>query len=248
MGARALAAALSCVAMVPAVAASADAGPAVEEGYLNPAERPDLIRILPPPPAPGSPRAEADEEVFRETRRLAGSPRWALAASDVRGEMLDHFACALGAQLDPASVPAVTRLLERAGQDRSVVADAKTHFNTRRPYLGTDAPICEARTDHLAGNPDYPSGHAAHGQHVAMILAAIAPQRATQLLTRGREFAESRYICGSHSVSAAEAGMLSGAAIFAAELGSAAFRADLERARAELATALRTAPSASGCG
>ncbi|HUD30163.1 MAG TPA: phosphatase PAP2 family protein [Novosphingobium sp.] len=91
------------------------------------------------------------------------------------------------------------------------------------------------RAAHLAGNGDYPSGHSAHGQHVALILAAIAPDRATQLLARGREYAESRWICGSHTQSATEAGLLSGSAIFAAELNSAEFRADLERARTELA-------------
>ncbi len=46
----------------------------------------------------------------------------------------------------------------------------------------------------MAGNPDYPSGHSAHGGHVAMILAELAPQRSDALYARGREFAESRYV------------------------------------------------------
>lgn len=245
MKAKGLAAILACAVMAGA-ATQGDGVPAMS-GYLSPTERPDLTRILAPPPTPGSPRAHADTEIFRETRRLAGTRRWALATADVRGEMLDHFACALGGRIAPSSVPATTRLLARAGEDRSVVGLAKTHFNTRRPYLGTDAPICEPRTDHLAANPDYPSGHAAHGQHVAMILAALVPARATPLLERGRTFAESRYICGSHSFSAAQAGIESGAAVFAAELGSADFRADLERAREELSAALAAAPAPSGC-
>jgi hypothetical protein len=211
-------------------------------GYLEPQRRPDLTKILAQPPAPGSPRAVADAAIFDQTRALKGLPRWDLATSDVSGAMYDHFATALGVRLTPAQTPILSALLERAGDDRSVVGLAKTHWATRRPYLDKkDAPICEAKSDHLAGNPDYPSGHSAHGMHVAMILAELAPSRADALYERGREYAESRYICGSHSVSASEAGMQSGAIIYAAEHTSSLFRQDMDAARAEVAAALATA-------
>ncbi|WP_291833240.1 Ca2+-dependent phosphoinositide-specific phospholipase C [Brevundimonas sp.] len=211
---------------------------APQRGYLARADRPDLTTVLAPPPAPGSARDIANAGVFRETRPLEGTPRWALAADDVRGTMYHHFAGALGIELSEAETPVLTALLQRSGDDRSVVGDAKTHWATQRPYIGTDQPICEAKTDHLAGNPDYPSGHSAHGMHVAMILAELAPQRADILYARGREFAESRYICGSHSYSAAEAGILSGAVIYGAEQRSETFRRDMEAARAEVQAAL----------
>ena len=210
-------------------------------GYLATEARPDLTVILPAPPQPGSPRAVADAEIFVETRALEGTPRWALATRDVSGDMYDHFAEALGVRLTAETAPVLTALLDRAGADRSVVGDAKTHWGTARPYIGTGRNICETRTDHLAGNPDYPSGHSAHGMHVAMILAELAPQRADALYARGREYAESRYICGSHSVSATEAGALSGAIIYGAEQASEAFRRDLEAARAEVQGALAAA-------
>ena len=205
------------------------------QGYLPPARRPDLTKILAPPPAAGSPRAVADAAIFDQTRALRGSPRWRRATDDVDGSVWKHFAEALGATVDPAQAPVLTALLERAGDDRSVVGDAKTHWGTKRPYLDKpDAPICEAKSAHLAGNPDYPSGHSAFGMHVAMILAELAPSRADALYARGRDYAESRWICGSHSVSAAEAGMQSGATIYAAEHVSPEFRRDMEAARAEL--------------
>ncbi|NBW07724.1 MAG: phosphatase PAP2 family protein [Caulobacteraceae bacterium] len=207
-------------------------------GYLAPAARPDLTTALAPPPAPGSPRDIANAAIFRETRALQGTPRWAMATRDVNGDMYDHFAEALGVRLTAETAPVLTALLDRAGADRSVVGDAKTRWDTKRPYLGTDLPICEPKTDHLAGNPDYPSGHSAHGMHVAMILAELAPQRADALYARGREYAESRYICGSHSYSATEAGLLSGAVIYGAEQASETFRRDMEAARAEVQAAL----------
>ncbi len=217
-------------------------------GYLQPKARPDLTKILAPPPATGSPRAVADAAIFDQTRALKDTPRWALAVSDVNGHMYDHFAQALGVRLTPQAAPILTALLERAGEDRSVVGLAKTHWATRRPYLGKDSSaICEAKSDHLAGNPDYPSGHAAHGEHVAMILAELAPSRADALYARGREYAESRYVCGSHTFSAAEAGLQAGAVIYAAEQSSAIFQRDMDMARAELDAALgSTATAESG--
>lgn len=208
-------------------------------GYLFPQARPDLTRILAPPPVAGSPRAVADAAIFDQTRALKDTPRWAQAAADVDGSMYEHFAQALGARLTPQDAPVLTALLERAGEDRSVVGLAKTYWGTQRPYIGKDAaPICEPKSDHLAGNPDYPSGHAVHGEHVAMILAELAPSRAAALYARGRDYAESRYVCGSHSFSAAEAGLQAGAVIYAAEHASPIFRRDLDMARAELAAAL----------
>ena len=215
-------------------------------GYLAAADRPDLTTVLAPPPAPGSPRDRANAEVFRETRALRGTPRWDLATADVSGDKYDHFAQALGVRLTPETAPVLTALLDRSGNDRSVVGVAKDHWGTKRPYLGTDLPICEAKSDHLAGNPDYPSGHSAHGMHIAMILAELAPQRADALYARGREFAESRFVCGSHTYSAVEAGILSGAVIYGAEQRSDVFRRDMEAARAEVQAALAKAGVAPG--
>ncbi|WEK40083.1 MAG: Ca2+-dependent phosphoinositide-specific phospholipase C [Candidatus Brevundimonas colombiensis] len=215
-------------------------------GYLSPADRPDLTQVLAPPPAPGSPRDRANAEIFRETRALQGGARWRLATADVDGDKYDHFAQALGVRLTPETAPVLTALLDRSGNDRSVVGLAKDYWGTKRPYIGTDLPICEAKSDHLAGNPDYPSGHSAHGMHIAMILAELAPQRADALYARGREFAESRFICGSHSYSAVEAGILSGAVLYGAEQRSETFRRDMEAARAEVQAALAKARSDTG--
>jgi hypothetical protein len=80
--------------------------------------------------------------------------------------------------------------------------------------------------------------------HVAMILAELAPSARQRLYARGRDYAESRWICGSHTVSAAEAGIQSGATIYAAEHASPLFRRDMEAARAEVDAALATIASA----
>ncbi len=211
-------------------------------GYLAPTARPDLTKVLAAPPQPGSPRALADAAIFDQSRGLKDSPRWALATDDVNGSFYHHYEEALGVALTPEQAPILTALLERSGADRSVVGVAKTHWGTQRPYVGKDsAPVCETKRPDLTANPDYPSGHSAHGEHVAMILAELAPSRASALYARGRQYAESRWICGSHTVSATEAGLQAGAVIYAAEHVSEAFRRDMDMARAEVAAALKAA-------
>ena len=216
------------------------AGPPSRD-YLSPEATPDGVRILPLPPVAGSPVAIADRRVFIATRRLRGSPRWQVATSDVDTQAFEHFACALGVKLTPRVAPALAGLLDRAGT-AGIVDPVKQLYRKPRPYIGTAAPICQTRTAHLAGNGDYPSGHAAGGWMEALILAELAPDRATDILARGRAFGESRLICGAHSLSAVEAGWLAGAAATAALHGSAAFRADLEVARNELARVRTSAP------
>ncbi|OAN60024.1 acid phosphatase [Sphingomonas sp. TDK1] len=201
--------------------------------YLAPDQYPDGMRILPPPPAAGSPAAALDMAVYRATRRQAGTPRWTMATEDVTNDPLHRNACAMGMVLDPKQAPALTRLLDRAGTG-AVVGKVKATYQVPRPYLREEGPICEPKTAHLASNGDYPSGHTANGWLEALILAQVIPDRATQILDRGRAYGESRAVCGSHSKSAVEAGYLAGSAVFAVLQSSSRFREDVAAARAEV--------------
>lgn len=210
-------------------------------GYLAPEARPDLTKILAAPPQPGSPRAIADAAIFDQSRAIKDKDpaRWARATADVKGTAFEHFEAALGLKLTPQNAPILTALLERAGDDRSPVSVAKSFWGTQRPYVGKDAaPVCEPKRPDLTANPDYPSGHSAFGGHVAMILAEVVPSRADALYARGRDYADSRWICGSHSLSAAEAGLQAGEVIYAAQHRSEAFLRDIAMARAEVAAVM----------
>ncbi|ACL58629.1 acid phosphatase [Methylobacterium nodulans] len=206
----------------------------------------DTTVILPPPPASGTEADAGDRLTFAGTRALKGTPRWTLATADVAGgasHLLADFSCALGTRLDPARLPAVMGLLERARLDVVAAVDRpKAHFARVRPHVGNDLPICVERSERLAKSNSYPSGHATEGWTYALILAAAAPAQATAILRRGRIYGESRLVCGVHWRSDVEAGRTTGAALFAALQGDAAFRADLDRARAELAQVLSGPP------
>jgi acid phosphatase (class A) len=213
-------------------------------GYLTAETTPQTLRLLPPPPVAGSGREADDEAIFARTRALKGDPRWSLATSDADlSPRAGMFACAIGLKLDQTNAPTLQRLLSRVGIDgRAVVDPPKDSFNRPRPYVGVagDPPICVEKTDSLAKSASYPSGHATISWTWGLILAELAPDRSTEILMRARAIGESRVVCGVHYLSDVEAGRTNGAALVAALHSSPEFRADMEKARAEVAAARET--------
>ncbi len=209
--------------------------------YIDPARMPLALAILPAPPAAGSPQQAADEAIFRATRRLDGSGRWALARRDAElsaADLAGDFSCAAGKRLTQATVPSLFRIMDRAKADVSILYSLpKRHYDRQRPFVGNDAPICVARDPRLAANGSYPSGHTTIGDSLALILAEAAPDRATAILARGRVFGESRVVCGVHWASDVEAGYLAASTLVSALHAETDFRSDVEDLRHEIAAA-----------
>jgi acid phosphatase (class A) len=235
MNMRSMAWRMGLVAMF-VLSSAVPAGARDKTGYLPVGEGLDLATILPGPPTPGSPRAKADAQLFRDSRAMQGSPRWQQATADVSSDLGDRFATALGFRPDWSRLPVTKTLIARFDADRSAaIRVGKAHWQSARPFIGTDLPICEPRTPSLIANGDYPSGHTAHGWGFALIMAELLPDRAQAILARGRDYGDSRWICGSHTMSAVEGGYLAASAIVAREHGDAAFRRDMAAAAEELA-------------
>lgn len=244
---------LSLAAAVLAALAATTAS-AATPGYLAPGQAADMYRVLPAPPAAGSGAEADDRRAFAATRALEGSPRWAMAQSDVEqtpeAAFLD-FACSLGVILDDGSAPTLQKILDRLRADaRQFVDPPKDKWARPRPYLGQPGNICVEKTEALAKSASYPSGHSTLSWAWGLILAELAPDRATEVLMRARAYGESRVVCGVHNPSDIEAGRTGASALVATLHGDAAFRADMELARAELA-AVRAAggqaPDAGRC-
>jgi acid phosphatase (class A) len=219
--------------------------PAPTRGYLEGAAAPDTLRILPPAPVAGSARYEADRLTYLATRSLKDTPRWALAASDVdETVILRDMACAVGVELTPQNAPRTTALMARMRMDvRLAVNRTKDVYKRQRPYQIDPGPTCQEQTAGLTASPDYPSGHNTWGWSVALVLAELAPDRASDILVRGRAYGESRLVCGVHNLSAVEGGRTNGSIVVAALHGSPAFRKDLDTARAEVAAARKAGPA-----
>jgi acid phosphatase (class A) len=231
-------------AVAQQAAAPAMAPAPATAGYLG-ASAPDSYAILPPSPAPRSPRERADRAVYHATRALKGTPRWALAQTDVNQALiLKDLACAVGVELTPQNAPRTVAMILKLAPDVSRATNGpKDIYKRPRPYLLYGGETCIPKTPALAASPDYPSGHNAWGWTMGLILAELAPDRATPILQRARAFGEGRLVCGVHSLSAIESGRLNGSIVVAALHGNPQFRADMDAARAEVAVARAAGPA-----
>jgi acid phosphatase (class A) len=211
--------------------------PARLSGYLRPGEL-DILKVVAAAPVAGSVRYEADRKTFLATRALEGSPRWKMADDDAQlgsDKLLQHFACALDAELDPAAVPGTLRLLQRSTRDAGDAMNVvKDHYRRPRPYRIDTGPLCRPVED-LGETFDYPSGHAMVGWAWGMALSQLAPDRTALLLARGRAVGESRVVCGVHTASAIDASRVAATAVMVALFANAEWQADAAMARTELA-------------
>ena len=237
-----LAAALSCG--MAALAAQTPAPRTPVEGFLSPAQTPDVLHIVPSAPSTDDSRFTSDMTIYKSTRALEGTPRWTLALADddvSAAGLFKAFECALGVQITRENAPLVTTLVARANVDANRASNTmKQFYQHKRPYQVVDAPVCvsPARRDDLARTPDYPSGHTILSWETALVLSRLAPDRASAILARARAFGESRVVCGVHNLSAVEAGWMTASIIFAAQDASADFQSAISAAKPQL-SALR---------
>lgn len=193
--------------------------------------------VLPAAPRAGTARYQADRQVFLATRKLEGTPRWALAQQDVdyaTPRLMADFSCAMGAPLDAARLPKLAVLVDATSKAADAsTGPAKKANQRRRPFLIDAGATCQS-TEQLKNSFDYPSGHATRGWAVGLVLTELAPDRASDLLLRSRAFADSRVVCGVHNLSAIDAGAMNGAAVVAMLHADASFQASLAEAKREL--------------
>ena len=210
------------------------------QGYLDPESLPNSLALVPPPPAPGSAAFAHDEEVARNTFALRDTPRFALAAADFDLELpvfINDFSCALNTEITKTNAPYLYTLLSRSFSDLAMSTyAAKNYYQRKRPFQLNHEPLAVPdMRDMLEKDPSYPSGHSALGWGFALILSELAPDRADEVLARGRAYSESRIVCNHHWYSDVVWGRFMGAATVARLHADPTFRADLEAARAELA-------------
>jgi len=226
----------------PEVVGEYRAGSGYLKGYLDRKDLPDSLALLPKPPAAGSAEAAADLAVYRTTRALRDTPRWAQAAADDNlkfPKAAEVFSCALDLPISQEATPHLNMLLRRSLLDAGLSTyGAKDHYQRQRPFAalkeGTCAPASEPA---LAKDGSYPSGHAALSWAWALLLAELAPERANAVLQRGYAFGQSRVICGVHWQSDVDNGRLMGAAAVARLHADATFQAQAALAKAEIGSA-----------
>ena len=215
--------------------------PGYVAGYLQPDQLPNTVALLPPPPAAGSAALAADEEMYRATRKLKDTPRWALAARDAElrfPQATEHFSCALGLAISAEATPHLNMLLRRVRMDSSRANDKpKDHYKRARPYQVTKDPSCTPKEEARMKPDSFPSGHASIGWAWALTLAEVAPEKGDAVLARGFAYGQSRVVCGVHYKSDVEAGRVVGAASVARLHADPVFTAQVALARKEVQAA-----------
>jgi acid phosphatase (class A) len=220
-------------------------------GYFAPDAVPDMTNVIGSPPQTGSPTDTRDRQVYRETRALAGTERFALATSDAvisAQALMDDFACAMGKRIDVAKAPAVAKLLFTSASEAGLATSKpKMLFKRQRPFIGTTDPICTPGDARIEGSFGYPSGHSAFGWAQGLVLSELMPDRAVAIMTRARIYGESRVVCGVHTISDIEAGRNVAGTVVAALHSLPAFQSDFTAAVKELAVEKGSKPSEAIC-
>ena len=209
------------------------------QGYLAPETLPDSLKLLAPPPAPGSAAQALDEEIARANFALEDSTRWTQAAKDADLHFpaaASIFSCSLGIEISEERTPRLYTLLRRSLTDAGLASyKAKNHYQRSRPFMGNGQAICTPDDEAiLRTDGSYPSGHTSVGWAWALILSEIAPNQQDQILQRGLEYGRSRNICNVHWHSDVQAGQLIGAATVSRLHTNEVFRADLRAAAEEI--------------
>jgi len=223
-------------------------------GYLSPKELPNSIKLLPPPPEPGS-EAQRRDEVAREAALpLKGTARYALAAADAvrtHENTVKGFQCAFGTDISMQRTPALYQLLSRVRLDvRAASYPAKQHFARPRPFVVHNARTCYSDDEEMVHDDgSYPSARGAVGWAYALVLAELRPDRAEVILKRGRDFGESRIVCDQEWQSDVDAGRTVATVTVSRLESNEKYRADLASARKEVAAEIAAgAKPSANCG
>lgn len=189
------------------------------------------------PPAAGSPRDAADRLSMRPA---VSDERLAQARTDLVFDTFAIFRPVLGDEFTRERFPQTAALLTATAQSvNAAIGATKRAYERERPYVEDRSLLrCDDPTSPSL-NDSYPTGHGAGGWALALVLAEVLPARADALLQRGRDYGESRTICGYHFPSDVEASRLVAAGGVARLHGEASFRRQLDAARRELARVYR---------
>lgn len=199
----------------------------------------DLTKLLPPPPADGSPQQQRELARMLALQQERTPEQVALAKADEERSVF-RFADVVGKAFTPERLPRTAALFAAVQKTAgAIVYPAKDYWHRIRPFLA-DAAIqpCVFRPR----GPSYPSSHATFGTVAGIILADMLPEKAAAIAQRAAAYGENRVIGGVHYPSDVAAGRTAGTVIAAFLFQDQAFLAEYAEARSELRQALGLRP------
>lgn len=206
------------------------------DSYVNDGDLPDLVRMLPAPPAKDSPHFFNDWSRYQWGKGIRDTGRGRQAVDDARYDLIySSFSPAFGRDITPENTPCLWKMLTKAFNDLSASTTAsKRHYSRKRPFVEYDEPTSVPSQEMGAhGSSSYPSRHAAVGFGIALLLTEINPDAQDTILSRGYQYGVSRVISGFHYQSDVDAGYMAAAATVARLHADPVFRNDMAKAKAE---------------
>lgn len=207
--------------------------------YIELKELPRLVDIMPAPPSFDSPEFAYDIVRYgwgKQQRQNAD--RVALAIADAEwydhAKMYQQWKDAFGLEITPVNTPEIWKLMETSlATTDPMRKETKAHYKRQRPFERFDDSMPSHEENDLRGEGSYPSGHSLRGWCVSLLLAQIAPERATEIFSRGWDYCNSRVIVGAHWQSDVDASRAAASIGYCALQGSPDFIAQMKKAQAE---------------
>lgn len=193
----------------------------------------DWKAVLPPPPAPGSVAVLGEiETVLRiQATRSAADEAWAKTVE--QDNVFADYTAVLGPWFDRANLPVLAGFLQQVTADvQAENKQVKDLYPRKRPYAVE--PTVQPCVSH-PGTNSYPSGHTLRAFVWAGVLADVFPDRQAEIYARAHEVAWGRVIGGVHFPSDTVGGRIAASAVIAEMRKNPAYRAAIERCRAEVA-------------
>ncbi len=209
------------------------------EVYIEAEELPNLLYIMPAPPAFDSPEFASDEVRYNWGKvQRQDSARLAMAIADAEWNDLElvfnRWQEAFGMSISEAATPHIyTLLVNSLATVDPMRIEPKAFYHRQRPFerYGDSMPSHEESS--LRGEGSYPSGHSLRGWLIGLVLAQVAPERAEAILARSWEYCNSRVIVGAHWQSDVDHSRTAASVGFCALQGSARFRSQVLKAQHE---------------
>lgn len=200
---------------------------------------PDVVKVLPAPPADPSPEFDYDirryewgKQQRKDPARLQMAVRDAIWSLDTTLVILGE---PFGLKISKEETPAIYEVLTRGVTTiENIRFRPKAHYFRTRPFAYFKEPSIFPQDDEwLATEGSYPSGHTIRAWACALLMTQINPAAAEAVFARAWLSGESRVISGCHWQSDVDASRPVAGMGYSRLQTSPEFQRDMERARDE---------------